>query len=92
MQGGNGVARTGKRERFDEQFVDLGEAERLPRECFLENVDWAHGGKEVVEENADGAGDEKSRHGRQTAARVAEKQTRVDDRDDDGETDVEEEA
>jgi len=30
VQRRNGVARTGKRERLDEQFMNLGEAERLP--------------------------------------------------------------
>jgi len=77
-----GVARTGKRERLDEQFMNLGEAERLPGKSLLENIDgpWR---EEDYRRGCRWAGDEKRGHCGQ-AARVSEKQARVDDCNDDG--------
>src|SRR5262249_55327047 len=92
MQRRDGVARACQRYRFNQQPVDLYEAEVLPGKNILKNIDGAHRWEQVVENNSNGTSDEEGGHRREASARIAKQETRVHDGDDDGQANVEKEA
>src|SRR6266850_6541724 len=58
----NGVSRSGERDGFNEEAMNGFERNWMPRKIAAKDMDWSHRGQEVVEENSDGAGDEKGEH------------------------------